>query len=45
MAALNIFAVMFLTVNFLGGGFAVTDEEFKVGTLILTDHMAISNFF
>ena len=33
MAALHIIAVMFLTVNFLGGGFGVTDEEFKVGTL------------
>ena len=34
MAALQIIAVMFLTINFLTGGFGVTDEEFKVGTLV-----------
>ena len=33
MAALQIITVIFLNVDFLGGGFGVIDEEFRVGAL------------
>ena len=31
MAAMQIIAFIFLAVTLLGGGYGVTDEEFKVG--------------
>ena len=35
MAAMHVYAYIFLTVTLLGGGFGVTDEEFKVSFISL----------